>query len=61
MSFVTDASLDDIVAWALTALDGDHLVSMTGLRDSGPPWLVRYQAPGGQGSAVVRVGEPGMA
>lgn len=55
---VTDASLDDIiVAWALAAAGGDHLVCMTGLRQGGPPWLMRYEASGGAGSAVVRVGE----
>jgi len=57
VSLVTDASPDDVVvAWALAAVGGDHLVSMTGLREGGPPWLMRYQASGGAGSTVVRVG-----
>jgi len=57
VSLVTDASLDDIiVAWALAAVGGDHLLSIKGLREGGPPWLVRYEASGGAGSAVVRVG-----
>jgi aminoglycoside phosphotransferase (APT) family kinase protein len=56
VSLVTDASLDDIiVAWALAEVGGDHLVSISGLREGGPPWLVRYEASGGPGSAVVRV------
>jgi hypothetical protein len=54
---MTDASLDDIiVAWALAAVGGDHLVSISGLREGGPPWLVRYEGSGGPGSAVVRAG-----
>jgi aminoglycoside phosphotransferase (APT) family kinase protein len=61
VSLVTDASLDVIVAWALAAAGGDHLVSMTGLREGGPPWLIRYEASGCAGSAVVRVGAPGTA
>lgn len=56
---MTDAALDDTIAWALSAVDGAHLVSITGLRDGGPPWLMRYQGRNGEGSAVVRVGGPG--
>jgi hypothetical protein len=42
VSLVTDASLDEIIVeWALAAAGGDHLVSVTGLREGGPPWLMR--------------------
>ena len=59
---MTDASLDDtIVAWALAAVGGDHLICMTGLSQGGPPWLTRYEASGWAGSAVVRVGAPETA
>jgi aminoglycoside phosphotransferase (APT) family kinase protein len=58
---VVDKSLDDIVAWALGVVDGHRLISVTGLRDGGSPWLVRYDARGGPGCAVVRVGEADMA
>jgi aminoglycoside phosphotransferase (APT) family kinase protein len=62
VSLVADASFGDIdVEWALTAAGGDHLVSMTGLREGGPPWLMRYEARGGEGSAVLRVGAPETA
>jgi aminoglycoside phosphotransferase (APT) family kinase protein len=62
VSLVTDASLDESIAsWALAAVGGDHLVSMTGLSEGGPPWLIRYEASGGAGSAVVRVAPPEMA
>lgn len=61
VSLVRDAWPDDIAAWALAAAGGDHLVCMTGLREGGPPWLMRYQASGGAGAAVVRVGAPGTA
>lgn len=55
---MTHAPLD-IIAWALAAVGGDGLVSMTGLRAGGPPWLMRYEADGREGSAVVRLGGPG--
>lgn len=59
---MTDASLNDtIVAWALAAVGGDHLICMTGLSQGGPPWLMRYEASGWAGSAVVRVGAPETA
>jgi aminoglycoside phosphotransferase (APT) family kinase protein len=62
VSPVTDAWPDDnIVEWALAAVGGDHLVGMTGLREGGTPWLMRYQASGGQGRAVLRVGAPERA
>jgi hypothetical protein len=42
VSLVTDASLDEIIVeWALAAAGEDHLVSVTGLREGGPPWLMR--------------------
>ena len=60
VSLVTDASpADIIVEWALVAVGGDYLVSVTGLREGGPPWLLRYEASGGAGSAVLRVGAAG--
>ena len=55
MSLVTDPALDDIAACALAAVRGEQLISMTGLREGGPPWLMRYGASGSTGSAVVRV------
>lgn len=59
---MTDAPLDEmIVTWALAAAGADHLVSITGLREGGAPWLIRYEASGGAGSAVVRVGVPETA
>jgi aminoglycoside phosphotransferase (APT) family kinase protein len=59
---VTDASVDEsIVEWALAAVGGDHLVSITGLGSGGPPWLLRYEGSGGVGSAVLRVGTPWTA
>ena len=59
---VTVASPDDTTAeWALAAVGGDHLLSMTGLRGGGPPWLMRYEAAGREGSAVLRVGRPETA
>ncbi len=62
VGLVTDASLDDtIVAWALAAAGGDHLICVTGLCQGGPPWLMRYEASGWAGSAVVRVGAPETA
>jgi len=62
VSLVTDASLDEIIVeWALAAVGGDRLVSVTGLREGGPPWLMRYEASGGGGSAVLRVGAPETA
>ena len=57
---MTDGSLDESIAeWAVAAAGGDRLVSVTGLREGGAPWLMRYEASGGQGSAVLRVSEPG--
>ena len=62
MNLVTDASLDEtIAAWALASVGGDRLVSVTSLREDGPPWLIRYEASGGTGSAVVRVAAPETA
>ena len=62
VSLVTDASFDHIIVeWALAAVGGDHLVSMTGLREGGPPWLMRYDASGRAGTAVLRVGAPETA
>jgi len=62
VSLVTDASLDDaVVEWVLTAVGGDHLVSVTGLREGGSPWLMCYQAAGGESRAVLRVGAPETA
>ncbi|MBO0818669.1 MAG: aminoglycoside phosphotransferase family protein [Actinobacteria bacterium] len=59
---MTDASLEDnVVDWALASVGGDHVVSVTGLREGGPPWLMRYAASRGEGSAVLRVGTPEMA
>lgn len=62
ISSVTVASPDDATAeWALAAVGADRLVSITGLRGGGPPWLVRYEAAGSGGSAVLRVGAPEAA
>lgn len=62
MSLVTDAPLDEIIVeWALAAVGGDRLVSVTGLRGGGPPWLMRYESFGGTGSVVLRVGAPETA
>ena len=59
---MTDASLDDnVVKWAVAAVGGEHLVSVTGLYEGGPPWLMRYEASGGEGRAVLRVGAPETA
>jgi aminoglycoside phosphotransferase (APT) family kinase protein len=62
---VTDAWPDDIddtvVEWALAAVGGDHLLGLTGLREGGAPWLMRYQASSGPGRAVLRVGAPETA
>lgn len=55
-------SLDDaVLAWVLTAVDGDRIVEVKGLRAGGSPWLVRYAAAGHTGTAVLRVGPPGTA
>ena len=60
VSLVTDRTLDESIAeWAVAAVGGDRLVSMTGLREGGAPWLMHYEASGGPGSAVLRVGAPG--
>jgi len=57
VSTVTVAFPDDTAAeWALAAVGGDRLISMTGLRGGGPPWLMRYEAAGTGGSAVLRAG-----
>lgn len=62
MSLVTDAPLDEIIVeWALAAVGGGRLVSVTGLHEGGPPWLMRYEGFGGTGSAVLRVGAPETA
>ena len=62
VSLVTDRTLDESIAeWAVAAVGGDRLVSMTGLREGGAPWLMHYEASGGPGSAVLRVGAPGTA
>jgi aminoglycoside phosphotransferase len=62
VSLVTDGSLDEsTVEWAVAAVGGDRLVSMTGLRGGGAPWLMRYEASGGPGGAVLRVGAPETA
>jgi aminoglycoside phosphotransferase (APT) family kinase protein len=54
-------SLDDaVVAWVLAAVDGERLVSATGLRAGGSPWLLRYVAGGHENSAVLRVGQTGI-
>jgi aminoglycoside phosphotransferase (APT) family kinase protein len=58
---VTDASLDVIVPWALAAVGGERLVSVTGLREGGSPWLICYEASGSAGRAVVRVAAPEQA
>lgn len=50
-----------MVEWAVAAVGGDRLVSVAGLREGGPPWLIRYEAPGGTGSAVLRAGTPETA
>lgn len=56
------SSLDDaVVAWVLAAVDGQRLVSATGLRQGGSPWLLHYESAGRTGNAVLRVGRPGMA
>lgn len=47
---------DDLAAWVLAAVGGNRLICMTGLRGGGAPWLMRYEADGGAGAAVVRVG-----
>jgi aminoglycoside phosphotransferase (APT) family kinase protein len=62
VSVVTDDSLDEsIVEWALAAARGNRLLSMTGLRGGGAPWLIRYEASGGPGSAVLRISAPETA
>jgi aminoglycoside phosphotransferase (APT) family kinase protein len=63
VSLVTVASPDEmIVQWALGAVGGERLVRMKGLREGGPPWLMRYEAASGTaGSAVLRVGPPETA
>jgi aminoglycoside phosphotransferase (APT) family kinase protein len=62
VSLVKVAALDEMtVEWALTAVGGSRLLSVTGLREGGPPWLMRYQAAVGAGSAVLRVGAPDTA
>lgn len=45
----------------MAAVGGDRLVSMTGLREGGAPWLMRYEASGGAGGAVLRVRAPETA
>jgi aminoglycoside phosphotransferase (APT) family kinase protein len=49
------------VDWVLAAVGGDRILSMTGLRDGGSPWLFRYAAGRGEGSAVLRVRAPDEA
>lgn len=54
VSLVTGPSLDDItVEWALAAVGGDRLVSSAGLREGGPPWLMRYEASGTDASGSI--------
>lgn len=48
-------------AWVLAVVGAHRLVSVTGLRAGGAPWLVRYRTADGDGSAVLRVGEPGSS
>ena len=52
---------DAVVAWVLAAVGGDRLVSEKGMREGGSPWLLRYEAAGRTGSAVLRVGSPDAA
>jgi aminoglycoside phosphotransferase (APT) family kinase protein len=52
---------DSVISWVLAAVDGDRLVSATGLRQGGSPWLLRYESAGRSSSAVLRVGGPEMA
>jgi aminoglycoside phosphotransferase (APT) family kinase protein len=47
--------------WVLAQVGAQRVVSVTGLRAGGSPWLVQYETSDGAGSAVVRVGEPGAA
>jgi hypothetical protein len=47
--------------WVLAQVGARRMVSVTGLRAGGPPWLVHYETSDGTGSAVVRVGDPGAA
>ncbi|HET8591784.1 MAG TPA: hypothetical protein VFM01_19250, partial [Nakamurella sp.] len=47
--------------WLLAQVGAQRVVSVTGLRAGGSPWLVQYETSDGAGSAVVRVGEPGAA
>ena len=55
-------SLDDrIVEWVLGIVGGHRLVAVTGLREGGPPWLLRFDTPGGEDRAVLRVDSPHAA
>src|ERR1700689_4448231 len=55
VSLVTDASLDEIIVeWALAAVGGDRLVSVTGLREGGPPRLMGCEASVRVGTAAWR-------
>lgn len=48
-------------AWVLAQVDAHRLVSTTGLRAGGSPWLLRYETPDGAGSVVLRIGQAGAA
>lgn len=50
---------ESVRAWVLATVGAHRLAGVTGLRAGGPPWLVRYETSDGEGSAVLRVGEPG--
>ena len=59
---VEHPSLDDrIVEWVLGVVGGHRLVSVTGLREGGPPWLLRFDTPEGEERAVLRVDSPPAA
>jgi aminoglycoside phosphotransferase (APT) family kinase protein len=52
---------DRLVEWVLATVGANRLVSITGLRQGGSPWLFRFQASRGLDSAVLRVDDPEVA
>jgi hypothetical protein len=49
---------DFALEWVLATVEADRVLSVTGLRDGGSPWLVHYERSGPERRAVLRIGPP---
>ncbi len=49
---------DAVVGWVLGVVGGERLTSVTGMREGGSPWLVRYEGADGAGTVVLRTSGP---